>query len=663
MTHPRILRGAHRWFCASVAIVAALLADSVYARGVSPYLPLDLPPSLEQDIQYVLLLGGRPLTRRPIAAATVLDALSDACPIDASLCSRVRAYLDAYMDTYGLTHAAAELAATRDSERTLPNRRGMGVEDEWALSLQGYYQLGDYVLLQLGGIAYPGETLPVGSWLSIGYEYAQLDVGYREHWWSPLRDSSMLIGTQTQPMPGLTLSNYTPISRLGLQYEVFLGRMSYTDNIAYQGRTTSGYPRLAGVHVSIEPVPGWSLAATRVMQFGGGERKRSFRDFLNAFFQPARYDNVSDELTRDEEFGNQAAAFSSTFLVPTRRPFAIYFEYAGEDGARREGWRLGNSALSIGVSLPQLTERVGLRYEVTDWQNGWYVHGIYPRGLSSDGHVIGHWGGDERVLRDGVGAQSHTLMLDWQPSFGGLMELRYRTLENERYSAYDYERGHDVSLRYSRIWQELVYGVEANLGRDVFGEEFRRLGAFVYYAPGQREHARQPYQPLPDRGVRRAELFVDAGLSAVRLQYDPSDGGVTPKSEESSVAPHIGVGVRRRVSQRNDIGVRVEFEEVDGTAVLGVRALDYRFRAGEKLAFSAFMGALRYDGPTAAYGYYGGLGVQWRELFPGVTLNLDLKGTDKVLRDALLPDDPKSVWGDVLYKLHSASLYLSYSFR
>src|SRR5690606_38186242 len=120
--------------------------------------------------------------------------------------------------------------------------------DEWVAAAAGFYQPGDYVLLQLGGVAYPGTALASGSWLSVGYEYAQLDIGYRDHWWSPMTDSSMLISTQAETMPSVTLSNYTPISGLNLRYELFAARMGRVDDIAFRGGTTSGNPRLGGVH-------------------------------------------------------------------------------------------------------------------------------------------------------------------------------------------------------------------------------------------------------------------------------------------------------------------------------------------------------------------------------------------------------------------------------
>lgn len=650
----------------AVCAIGALMignADAVYARGVSPYLPLNLSPEIERQIEQVMLLARRPVARRPFAAAAVLDALPEACKADPVLCNRVRKYLDTYMHKLAVTHASAEVAATRDSSRTLPNRRGMGADSQWAASAQGLFQLNDYILLQAGGVAYDGDSSPDGSWLSVGNQYAQLDLGWRSRSWSPMTDSGMLLSTQAPTMPGISLSNYTPISRLGLQYEIYAARMSRMNDIVLGAGTTSGDPRVAGLLLTIEPAPGWSLSASRLLQFGGGERQASFGDFTRAFFQPTRYDNVSDAASQDQ-FGNQVAALSTRFVVPGSHPFAVYFEYAGEDGSRGEGWRLGNVSLSAGIDIARLWDRFDLTYEFSDWQNGWYVNGVYPTGLSNEGHVIGHWGGDDRALKDAVGAQSHSLRLGWTPAFGGAFEFRYRTLANDDYTRMGYKRQQELAARYSRPYGPWLVGGEFQIGRDVFGDDFARVAAFVRFVPGGSEIAGNTTSlPGNDTIDRRTEIFVDAGVSFSQLKFNPSDKGATPNTETSTTGPHAGVGVRRRMSQSVDLGLRAEFDNIDGQSMIGVRAIDYRYRVGEKFAFSLFAGAARYAAGTAAYGYYGGLGAQWRGVLPGFDLNLDARATDKIARDAVLPSDPASVWGDVVYQIYSANLYLSYKFH
>ena len=126
-------------------------------------------------------------------------------------------------------------------------------------------------------------------------------------------------------------------------------------------------------------------------------------------------------------------------------------------------------------------DRFGLTLEASEWQNAWYVHGIYQDGLRNEGHVLGHWGADWRTVNDGVGALSWMTQLDWQPRFGGVFAATYRSIDNEAYTGQPYERGYDLEVRYSRKWQEFYYGAEISTGRDVFGESFTRIGGFIRF--------------------------------------------------------------------------------------------------------------------------------------------------------------------------------------
>ena len=121
----------------------------------------------------------------------------------------------------------------------------------------------------------------------------------------------MLLSTQAATMPSVTISNYRPFTKSKLRYEAFVARMSESSNIASARGTTAGYPQLAGLHLSIEPFPGWSLGVGRIMQYGGGDREDSLGDLLDAFFNPADHDNTGTP----EDFGNQVASFTSQFVV------------------------------------------------------------------------------------------------------------------------------------------------------------------------------------------------------------------------------------------------------------------------------------------------------------------------------------------------------------
>jgi hypothetical protein len=658
-------------FAATRSFVRARLARAVcvgtlsfspivaHSSGVSPYLPLHLSPEIESQIERVLILADKPTLVRPIPAATVLDALPAACEVDPALCSRVRRFLSRYTNTAGISDASLELAAS-DGAISLPNARGMTSDSTWRVSAHGFWQPSAYGLVTLGGVAYEDGSVPAGSMISLGFEYAQLDLGFRDHWFSPFTQSAMLISTQAQTLPSATLSNYTPITRLGIRYELFLAEMEHSDRIRIGDRYTSGNPRLAGIQLSIEPAAGWSVAANRLVQFGGGERGgKSVKDFFNALWNPRDYD-TRGFTSQEEEFGNQAAAWTSQFIYPGPVPFSVYLEYAGEDRSYEGNYRFGNAALSVGIKFPSLWHRFDLTYEASDWQNSWYIHSIYRDGLTHEGHVLGHWGGDARRLGHGIGAQSHTLMLGWRPPFGGTANLRLRTLANrERPSdgLAPYDRAYDATISYARSIDGWTVGGELMGGSDVFGETFWRLSGFVRVGDEWDGPAGiWASRPRPPGG----EVFVDAGINVSRVrtivdEYEPR------LHTDEEVAGHIGLGARRSVSKRGDLGVRIELDSVNDSTLLAVRALDYRYRLGEAFALTGFLGAARYHVGLPAYGYYGGVGLQWRNALPRMDLNLDARYADRVARDKLLPSDPPTITrNDIFYDIWSMALYLSY---
>ena len=459
--------------------VFAILATTAEARGVSPYLPVDISPEIERKIERVLILADQPTLRRPFAAATVLDALPRACERDPVLCEEVRRYVNSLARTAGISYASVTASSGSGADTAMPNRHGMSSGSNYEGAIAAYWQPGDSFLLTGGVVAYEGEATPTGTIFSVGSDFVQLDLGYRDHWWSPAQSNAMLLSTQAATMPSVTISNYRPLTKAKLRYEAFVARMSESSNIGIDGGTTAGHPQLAGLHLSIEPLPGWSLGVQRIMQYGGGDREDSFGDLLDAFFDPSGHDNAGDPT--DDDFGNQVASVTSQFVLGDPLPLAIYFEYAGEDTSTLNNFRLGNSALSAGVAFPKLGRRFAATFEVTEWQNAWYVHHIYRDGLRHEDHVIGHWGGDWRILNDGVGARSAFARVNVGLDSGGEVEASYRQLDNEEYTGGNYETGRQLDARYSRRLAQVFVGAEVTLGRDVFGESYSRVGAFLRF--------------------------------------------------------------------------------------------------------------------------------------------------------------------------------------
>ncbi|HYM43864.1 MAG TPA: hypothetical protein VET46_13975, partial [Steroidobacteraceae bacterium] len=220
----RSCNGPFQWRIALLCL-AGTFGAAAHADPLTAYLPLNLEPEMERQIERVLILADEPVLKRPFAVELVRVALPEACKKDVALCSRVRRYLERYSRGAGLTHASATAAVDGGAHSVLPNQHGLSSNDQWELSAQGYVQPGDYLLLSAGGIAYSGRTEATGSTVSVGASWAQLDAGYRDHWLSPMTDTgSMLFSTESPTLPTVTLSNWEPLTRFGLQYEFILGR-------------------------------------------------------------------------------------------------------------------------------------------------------------------------------------------------------------------------------------------------------------------------------------------------------------------------------------------------------------------------------------------------------------------------------------------------------
>jgi hypothetical protein len=656
-----------RWWIA-VAVVGAFGATTpiALAGGVSGYLPLNLEPEMARQIERVLILADEPILKRPFPVSLVQDALPQACKVDEALCTQVRRYLERYSRDYGVTHASGTGAITQGADGVVPNEHGLPIKSAWELSAQAYVQPNDYVLASGGAIAYAGRTVPTGSILSLGFTAAQLDIGYRDHWFSPLTDSSMLLSTEAPTLPSVTLSNTEPLTRLGFQYEFFLARMSRAP-ILYNGQESSGNPHLFGTQLSIEPFPGWSLGVNRLLQYGGGSGLPDSASFLlRDFFKPSGLSQLQ---------GKQQASYVTRFLFPGKTPFAIYAQYAGVDNSDGGSYLLGDAALAAGIDVPRVWRHFDLTYEVSEWQDYWYVHYVFLNGLTQDGLVLGNWGADQRRFGDGVGARSQMLRLGWEPSFGGYVEARVRTLINQEYSVangrtysptiaeFPYHHYVDFTLRYSHPWNGVTVGGEVFAGRDAFGQSFSRLAAFVRY--GGDEHTRDDSIDEDSDGggpnEHRAEVFVDAGMNAnkVRINVEPTLPSTTTAL---GLGPHFALGARRAVSANNDLGVRLELDQINGHSLIGVRALDYRYRFTDAFALSVFAGGVRYALATPAISVYGGIGTQWRNILPKWDLGLDFRYAQNVARDHVLASDPQGVRPESFYKIESATLYLSRRF-
>ncbi len=662
--------GSHIYNLGAAAALALLIGSAPHAAradGVSAYLPLHLEPEMERQIERVLILADEPILKRPFAVGLVELALPKACERDKVLCVKVKKYLERYSKDYAVTHASLTGSLHGGADGIVPDRHGLPLQSRDEISAQGYVQPNDYVLASAGVVSYQGRTVPTGSVLSLGFNWAQLDLGYRDHWFSPATDTTMMIGTEAPTMPSVTLSNYEPLTRFGFQYEFFLAQMSRSDHILGGGQGTliqrSGNPKLFGAQFSIEPFSGWSFGVNRQLEYGGGGLPDTPTFLLRDFFKPGGQSQTQ---------GNQEASYVTRFIYPGKTPFAVYAQYAGENTLNGGSYLLGESALTVGIDFPRLWHYFDLTYETSEWQNGWYVNNPFLDGMTNDHLVLGAWGADQRIFNDGVGARSQSLRIGWETPFGGYLEERVRTLINQTYGQYPYRHYVDVMVRYSRPWKDLTVGGEVLAGRDVYGKSFSRLSGFVRYGGDSHTRESGDSDSGDDSGDDSAadgddahpphvQLFVDAGAGASRIRTD-LEKGLPITTSSVLFGPHFAVGARREVSDNNDWGVRLEFDQINGHSLIGMRPIDYRHRYGDQFALTWFAGVDRYDLATPAYSLYGGMGAQWRNVLPKWDLGADFRFAQNIARNHVLPNDVQGVRPDSFYKIQTLVGYISRRF-
>ena len=103
-------------------------------------------------------------------------------------------------------------------------------------------------------------------------------------------------------------------------------------------------------------------------------------------------------------------------------------------------------------------------------------------------------------------------------------------------------------------------------------------------------------------------------------------------------------------------------DDVHGVALLSARIIDYRWRFDNPAALNLFLGAARYPAVSPAYGFYYGIGLQWRNVLPRWDVGVDFRYATKVDR-VRLPSEPPGGYPHNTYRdITLGTLYVSRKF-
>jgi hypothetical protein len=281
-----------------------------FAQGPSPYLPLQVDPLIELELNRLATLARLPILTKPYHAATVNRYLEKITHSHPTLYKRISAYLKRYKKEAAFTHASVQLNYSDTKEILLPNQRGQMADANYQASFSGFWQANQYLIINGGGRYYEdGEYIKTNSFISFGFDTLQIDVGYREHWLSPFQEGAVLLSTQAKPPLSVTFSNPTLITDFNIKYEMSIGILDEHDEIKFDREepSVSGEPALLTMHFSAQPTDWWTIGFNRTLMFGGDE-KVTLGDIWNAIIDPVNSDNCGGQGTDlqdcSKEFGN-----------------------------------------------------------------------------------------------------------------------------------------------------------------------------------------------------------------------------------------------------------------------------------------------------------------------------------------------------------------------
>lgn len=464
-------------------IALSAIAPQAIAGGVSPYLPVNVSPLLENEVARLATLSGMSNLSRPYSLATIFEHMEKIKDSHPRLYSRLKNSLRQYTQSSAITQLSVSARASQE-HHPVANQRGTYTDSNLNISFRTQWQANDWLGVYLGGdlthyqdSQIDSEFQPTGSLIALGTEWAQVDIGYKDIWLSPFQGSAQLLSTHAQTLPSISVSNNIQLNTLGVKwnYTAFLAQTS-RQLVQFKPDEFSDKdkPLLAGLHFSIQPTDWWSLGVSRVFQFAGGDRPVSFGTLARAFFDPRGADN---DATVDQESGNQIAAISSKIDFDGSLPFSFTIELGGEDTSNNKAYQLGNTSLTAGLYFPYFfSEKLSLNYEYSDWQTGWYNNNVYSEGYVNDGFVAGHWAMQpQREMNTATPGSSHFVNLHWQLENDSVISTTIKTSELESTNSTLYSDAWELNLDYSIPWNSNIITLGVYLGEDNFGESFSQV--------------------------------------------------------------------------------------------------------------------------------------------------------------------------------------------
>jgi hypothetical protein len=428
-----------------------LLTQIIIASSL--YLPINNP--INSDIEKMALLSNMPTAKKPYSLHMLQHYNEKIKSTNNELYFKIHKVITPLSSFYAQEKLSANIAYTTRTSQSVPNTNGIDYNSSYQLQTTSFLNLNHYFKSTIDISFYEKEKgLKIAthnSYLSLGFNAFQIDIGHKDHYYGPFKTGSMLISNNALNSPSFSISNATPLTPLAFTYEIFLSQLEEVSNISSDQGSSSGRPGLLGMMFSFNLTSFSEIGFYRTFQFGGGNRDVNLQDIWDAIKDPVTKDNTgSDGYNQDQanyEFGNQQAmiTINTKWNQKTEHPFSLYFLYGGEDTAQHGNSRLGNIVYGQGFYYPFLSNNISFRYEFIEFQPAWYVHHLYQNGYTNSNNIMGLWLAERRLNRDGVGGKMNEISLDIQTkAYHYFLQGSYYKFEN--YSDKKYNNGYRIKL-------------------------------------------------------------------------------------------------------------------------------------------------------------------------------------------------------------------------
>ncbi|MDF3021588.1 MAG: hypothetical protein K0Q92_2891 [Steroidobacteraceae bacterium] len=237
-----------------------------------------------------------------------------------------------------------------------------------------------------------------GSYVGLNVGNFMVSAGYMERWWGPGWDGSLILSTNSRPIPSLTIErNYTDPFRTPLLSWLGPWRASIAVGQAEGSDVAVADVRFLAARVNFRPRPWLEVGLTRTAQWCGEGRICDFETFANLLIGR---DNRDESLPFGEEPGNQMAGYDLRLRSPyARLPVAVYTQWIGEDEAGGLPSKfLGQAGVETWGAWGRASWRVHAEFtdttctftrEQPDFDCA-YRNAHFPQGYTHRGRVIGH---------------------------------------------------------------------------------------------------------------------------------------------------------------------------------------------------------------------------------------------------------------------------------